>query len=612
MRARAFDRAESRDSARILYVRAARAIPQIADWLYLRAAGVTPSADEREDLYDRVRDELAKERIPWTEAFALERFADIPAAIEKYRAVGAQISVFRLRAAIAGAPPARDSVRADMLRWLATGLNAETSRDGVALFDQLFTKRTPPEELVLARAAWRGGVSKRTAAGYAAATKARLGSSADFFAYGSALARLNRDREAAAAFARVTVPASLAAAAQYQRARAFLALGNASGARAILRDLTVKAPADTSAASALLLLSDLATDEGRDKDAQATLETIEKRFPKSRHAGTALFRAGLVAYIAGSNQRAAALFDSVWRRHPGHSEADAARYWAGRALARGGDVAGAQSRWRAAMQSDPSSYHAVVSAKRLRVPVLDVTDTTSAYPLVPSVDSAAARANVLRAVGMDVEAKMELDRLYRDAVDSPDRLIATAKAFAGTDQASRSILLGLRAIRAGQRTPATYRLVFPVLERETISASAKKHGLDPVLIASLIRQESNYNPRAVSPVGALGLMQLMPSVGRTLAAAEGIRPWSDERLFEPAINIRLGTRHLSGLFREHANIARVLAAYNAGASRVTRWSRKAGANDPELFAERIPFVETRDYVRTIQRNREFYRALYAW
>jgi soluble lytic murein transglycosylase len=78
------------------------------------------------------------------------------------------------------------------------------------------------------------------------------------------------------------------------------------------------------------------------------------------------------------------------------------------------------------------------------------------------------------------------------------------------------------------------------------------------------------------------------------------------------VNIKLGTAHLSGLFRRTASIERVLAAYNAGESRVTKWMQKAGASDPEIFTERIPFVETRDYVRSIVRNREFYSLLYRW
>lgn len=107
-------------------------------------------------------------------------------------------------------------------------------------------------------------------------------------------------------------------------------------------------------------------------------------------------------------------------------------------------------------------------------------------------------------------------------------------------------------------------------------------------------------------------MQLMPPVGRTIAQSKGIPGYTDESLYDPAINIRLGTQHLSSLFRRTSQLERVLAAYNAGESRVARWIQKGGAEDPELFVERIPFVETRDYVRSIVRNRAFYSILYDW
>src|SRR5215210_6678994 len=101
-------------------------------------------------------------------------------------------------------------------------------------------------------------------------------------------------------------------------------------------------------------------------------------------------------------------------------------------------------------------------------------------------------------------------------------------------------------------------------------------------------------------------MQLMPDVGRALARARGIASFNADRLYEPVTNIRLGTAHLAGLFRGKRELAHILAAYNAGESPVKRWVRRAGASDPEVFTERIPYVETRDYVRGVIRNRAFY------
>jgi len=121
-----------------------------------------------------------------------------------------------------------------------------------------------------------------------------------------------------------------------------------------------------------------------------------------------------------------------------------------------------------------------------------------------------------------------------------------------------------------------------------------------------------FDPAATSGVGARGLMQIMPEVGRGLAQAAGFPIWDPVLLYQSDVSLQLGTRHLEELARRYTRPVEVLAAYNAGASRVERWSERAGAADAELFAERIPYVETRDYVRIIQRNRDLYRSLYDW
>jgi len=102
VRARAFDRANQLDSARIMYLEAAKRVPEIADWLYLRAAGVTPDSNARKELYDRIDTEVARARVPMSEALARERTGDMVGAIGAYDRAGAPISAFRLRLARAG------------------------------------------------------------------------------------------------------------------------------------------------------------------------------------------------------------------------------------------------------------------------------------------------------------------------------------------------------------------------------------------------------------------------------------------------------------------------------------------------------------------------------
>ncbi|HET9013515.1 MAG TPA: lytic transglycosylase domain-containing protein, partial [Gemmatimonadaceae bacterium] len=154
------------------------------------------------------------------------------------------------------------------------------------------------------------------------------------------------------------------------------------------------------------------------------------------------------------------------------------------------------------------------------------------------------------------------------------------------------------------------RSAYPVVHGDALGEEAKRNGLDPALVAGLIRQESSFNPKAVSAAGARGLMQLMPSVGASIAASRGYPMWNQALLLEPDVSLELGTAHLATSLRGGASPARALAAYNAGGSRVARWLQRPGADDPELFTEWIPYTETRDYVRIVQRNAQVYRALY--
>jgi soluble lytic murein transglycosylase len=130
-------------------------------------------------------------------------------------------------------------------------------------------------------------------------------------------------------------------------------------------------------------------------------------------------------------------------------------------------------------------------------------------------------------------------------------------------------------------------------------------------VASLIRQESEFNPAAVSPANAMGLMQLLPHVGRNLAKELRISHFSSDQLLQPATNLQLGTRYFKQVVDHYdGQIAYALAAYNAGENRVAEWRASGTYRDTEEFVESIPFTETREYVQAILRNAVLYRLLY--
>jgi soluble lytic murein transglycosylase len=137
------------------------------------------------------------------------------------------------------------------------------------------------------------------------------------------------------------------------------------------------------------------------------------------------------------------------------------------------------------------------------------------------------------------------------------------------------------------------------------------NGLDPYLVASLIRQESEFNPLAVSRKNAVGLMQLLPKTGKIVAHQVSLKHFSPAQLFTPEVNLQLGTRYFRGMVDQFGgSFEHALAAYNAGSDRVQDWMGQGPYRDSPEFVESIPFTETREYVQAILRNAAVYKQLY--
>jgi soluble lytic murein transglycosylase len=153
--------------------------------------------------------------------------------------------------------------------------------------------------------------------------------------------------------------------------------------------------------------------------------------------------------------------------------------------------------------------------------------------------------------------------------------------------------------------------LFPQFYWEEVQDSARRSQLDPFLILGVVRQESAFNPGAISRADARGLMQLLPSTGRELFQRLGLGPFRPDVLFDPQVNVRLGAHYLGRLADAHqGNLVLALAAYNAGPARVQRWLQDMTTRDWDEFVEGIPFEETRGYIKNVLRNYGMYRKLY--
>lgn len=161
------------------------------------------------------------------------------------------------------------------------------------------------------------------------------------------------------------------------------------------------------------------------------------------------------------------------------------------------------------------------------------------------------------------------------------------------------------------RSPLVGRLLYPYLYREVIEKYAADYGVDPLLVAAVIRVESKFKPNAVSRRGALGLMQLMPATASWIAPQLGIADLTEEMILTPEINIRLGTWYLANLAAEFNNNRElVLAAYNAGRGKVSSWLAEGVWTGSYEDVENIPFPETRNYVSKVRAAYNRYQALY--
>jgi len=612
--ARALDRLNVRDSAAATYRRAAELLPAARDWLLLRAAGTTADEGARQRLYANVRATAARGRIPNTEAQALERFGMTLAAANAYEKLGDMPSAFRLRLASDNARQ-RASLRAGLLGYLQRDARGDDLQRGFEVLDAAYPRLDLTSELIATRRAAEGGVPARAVTGYAKIPAASM-TDADVIALARALIATGRPAAAAARIATRRFGAASAAEGMYVRGLGLVRSGRTTAARASLRQLVVRHKATGEAADALYLLADLESDAGREARARELFSQSCLHKPEGGFSGNACFRSGILSYALGNTKRAASAFEEVASRFPTSTEALAALYWCGRAWEKAGNATLAIERWNQVMANEPYSYYSLLSARRLgRAPLAPLP---APFPRASQFQPTLIRAAVLDQLGMDVEERYEYEGIEDEATASPTLTLSAGAVLLERGEVPRAIKLGWRAVTAGRMAADStgnpdqrgYALIYPLLLEVQLLARSRENNLDPALVAAVIRQESSWNPRAVSRAGARGLMQIMPAVGQSIARTRGYPAWDPALLFDPEVSLDLGTKHLSAALSAYSNPYRALAAYNAGGTRVRRWVRRAGASDAELFVERIPFVETRDYVRIVTRNQEMYRSLH--
>jgi len=339
------------------------------------------------------------------------------------------------------------------------------------------------------------------------------------------------------------------------------------------------------------------------------------------------------AYIGRSNAAEALLREHI-TVFPASEHASAALYYLGRLEESRSNIGAAKGLFAEVESRYPNSYYGMLARQRLQQRSLAQATAAApgwlasvAFPNRPrrldftgdgSAKYRRERAQWLASAGLDDLAEAELRFGIEHGEPAPPLVLQLAR-IAGEKGAPDQGIRYIRSYMPGYlwldpaSTPREFWLqAFPLPFRAALEKWANHNGLDAFLIAGLVRQESEFNPKAVSPAGARGLTQILPRTGRSLARRAGIARFQTGMLHQPEINLRLGALYFKELLREHGGLVEhALASYNAGKSRTEVWKTQNHYQEPSEFIESIPFSETRNYVQIVLRNADTYRRLYA-
>ncbi|MCL6481567.1 MAG: lytic transglycosylase domain-containing protein [Firmicutes bacterium] len=353
---------------------------------------------------------------------------------------------------------------------------------------------------------------------------------------------------------------------------------------------------------------------------------VVELFPRGRHAPTAHWRLAWTAYLE-RRPEAVSLLETHLARFRGSPYTENALYWLGRLAEQSGELPRARAFYAALLDAYPHTYFGLQARQRQRelgaeprgaVPVLALLPApperpTLDEPVPPEGKERWERAQALRRIALGELAEREL-RAAHATTGAPRLLLEAARAALEAGRFWTGISLARQAYPELERWSLAavpeeiWRTIYPVAFPEQIDRYASRYELDPILVCGVIRQESLFQPDAVSQAGAVGLMQILPRTGSQIARRQRLS-YSRRRLFDPEYNLRLGTAHLAELVQEFGRLELALAAYNAGRSRVLTWQGEREFAEPAEFVESIPITETREYVQIVLRNAEIYRQL---
>lgn len=630
-KATAFVNASRYDSAIAAFDRAAVLLPQIKDWIDIFAASA--SATKGDTIAVRVRLDstdgtLARDWGWRSRVRAKQNAKDLKGAVASAQVAAALLPSTTSRSEawlrvgeIRKLLGDNDGARAAFRQSMAINPASDASLGAATALTSIGGQSTR-DNLIMGRVYLRHGSSARGIAGLSAyLNSGSLGPDETLrtqLELGRAYFNAGRYADATTmlrTFAAGTPDKESAADALYTVIRATYRAGDEAAARSLIQTVLTDFPETRAAASAAFLHADLDHDEGAADSAAILYRRAIEIAPQSDDAALARMRLAGIAYARGEYDSAMVQYSAYLGEFPRGKRAQQALYWGAQTIRSSGNADSAVTLLRRARSMDPFTYYGDHAADQLKQNFWDVRFADSPPPSAiyqSQVANALARVDLLKEVGWNEAATTEMVRARTHFASLPAASYTLAEALNARGFTASGITLGWDIYRReGTWNKRLLRIIYPFPFERMIVAEARERGVDPFLAAGLIRQESLFNPKARSGVGAMGLMQVMPATAKVIAKGMKIRKFKPEMLETPEVNVRIGMAYLKDQLSTWSNRpARTLAAYNAGPTRVSRWRLFPEWGNDQLFTERIPFEETRDYVKIVQHNARMYKALY--
>jgi soluble lytic murein transglycosylase len=365
----------------------------------------------------------------------------------------------------------------------------------------------------------------------------------------------------------------------------------------------------------------------QDDDADAVFRQLVERFPDGRYAQRASWKVGWNAYRTGRWADCAAAFERAATAYPRSDYRPSWLYWAARSREQLGDGATGDRLYGVLVADYANSYYGRLATRQLTArhvePMTLAAAVAPADPPVPAVSQSGGdditNADLIRALitaGLYDDALNELRWVQKTSGDSTRIQATIGYVYSQQGDLRRGINAVKRAFpqylssNGGDLPTEVLQVLFPVAYWDLIKRYGTANQLDPYLLAALIAQESTFDAGIVSHANAIGLMQIVPSTGRSYARRLRIRHYSTRKLTDATVNMQIGTSYFADLVDRFGGVPYALASYNAGPGAVARWVAERPGIAMDEFIDDIPYPETQNYVRKILGTAEDYRQLY--